>query len=84
VTEFWQGAVRAIITATPQVAAGKQINITLSILGRNGPVHDPSTLKTLQIAVTATGDGLPALVKVPVDQPRGDREAAPATSARRP
>jgi len=68
---FWQGAVRAIITATPQVNPDKPISITLSVLGANGPITDPSTLKNLRVGVTAAGDGLPAAVAVPVTSATG-------------
>ena len=54
---FWQGAVRAIITATPQVSPGKPISITLSVFGANGPITDPSTLNSLTVGspLAATG-----------------------------
>jgi hypothetical protein len=70
-TAFWQGAVRAIITATPQVNPGKQVRVTLSVLGPNGPVTDPSTLQNLVVGVTATGDGLTSPEQVPVSAEGG-------------
>ncbi len=58
-TVFWQGAVRAIITATPSVNLGQPIAVTLTVLGPAGPISDPSTLRSLAVGVTASGDGLP-------------------------
>ena len=64
---FWQGAVRAIITASPPSArVGQPIKVTLSVLGPDGPITDPATLKQIQVGVSVTGDGLPASVSVPV------------------
>ncbi len=58
-TAFWQGAVRAVITADPLSAKlGQQIGVTLSVLGPNGPITDPSTLAQLQVAASVSGDGL--------------------------
>ncbi len=65
-TVFWQGAVRAIITATPSVNPGQQIAVKLTVLGPNGPITDASTLKSLLVGVTASGQGLPTPVQVPV------------------
>jgi hypothetical protein len=65
-TLFWQGAVRAIITATPGVNPGQQIAVKLTVLGPNGPVTDQSTLNSLLVGVTAAGQGLPGQVQVPV------------------
>ncbi len=65
-TVFWQGAVRAIITATPSVNPGKPIDVKLTVLGPNGPITDPSTLKSLIVGVTASGQGLPSPAKVSV------------------
>lgn len=66
-TVFWQGAVRALITANPPSAKlGQQITVTLSVLGPNGPINDPATLKSLLVGVTVSGDGLPSPVQVPV------------------
>ncbi|HLK02410.1 MAG TPA: hypothetical protein VKU39_21220, partial [Streptosporangiaceae bacterium] len=66
-TVFWQGAVRAIITANPPSAkVGQQISVTLSVLGPSGPITDPATLQSLLVGVTASGDGLPSPVRVPV------------------
>jgi len=74
-TVFWQGAVRAIITATPNVNPGKPIAVTLSVLGPNGPISDPSTLQSLIVGVTASGDGLPGPEQVPVTAATGTNEA---------
>jgi von Willebrand factor type A domain len=65
-TVFWQGAVRAIITATPNVNPGQPIDVKLTVLGPNGPITDPSTLKSLLVGVTASGQGLPSPVQVKV------------------
>jgi hypothetical protein len=66
-TVFWQGAVRAQITADPPVAKlGQPITVTLSVLGANGPITDPATLKSLLVGVTASGDGLPGPTQVHV------------------
>jgi hypothetical protein len=64
-TLFWQGAVRAEITADPPIAKlGQPITVTLSVLGANGPITDPATLKSLLVGVTASGDGLPGQTRV--------------------
>jgi hypothetical protein len=65
-TVFWQGAVRAIITATPSVNPGKPVDVKLTVLGPDGQITDPSTLKSLIVGVTASGQGLPSPVQVPV------------------
>jgi hypothetical protein len=65
-TVFWQGAVRAIITATPSVNPGKPIDVKLTVLGPDGPITDPATLKGLLVGVTAAGQGLPSPVRVAV------------------
>jgi hypothetical protein len=65
-TMFWQGAVRAIITATPSVNPGKPVDVELTVLGPNGPITDPVTLKNLIVGVTAAGQGLPSPVQIPV------------------
>jgi hypothetical protein len=62
----WQGEVRAIITATPSVNPGKPIHVELTVLGPEGPITDPITLRGLLVGVTATGQGLPSPVLVPV------------------
>jgi hypothetical protein len=65
-TIFWQGAVRAIITATPSVKPGQPIDVKLTILGPDGPITDPQTLNGLLVGVTAKGQGLPSPERVPV------------------
>ena len=67
-TVFWQGAVDALMTATPSSAQpGQQINVTLTVLGSNGrPVTDPSELSQMQVAVSASGDGLSGPTEIPV------------------
>jgi hypothetical protein len=58
-TAFWQGAVRALITANPPSAQpGQVISVSLSVLGNNGPITDPATIKNLQVGVTVSGNGL--------------------------
>ncbi len=58
-TAFWQGAVRALITANPPSAQpGQVISVSLSVLGSNGPITDPATIKNLQVGVTVSGTGL--------------------------
>ena len=67
-TVFWQGAVRALITANPPSAKlGQPISVTLSVLGPNGPITDPTTLKNLLVGVTVSGDGLPGQAHIPVN-----------------
>src|SRR5262249_27375505 len=64
---FWQGAVRAIMSADPsQAKLGQPIRVTLSLLGPEGPITDPGTLKSLLVGVVATGDGLPGPTRVSV------------------
>jgi von Willebrand factor type A domain len=73
-TVFWQGAVRAIINATPSVNPGQPIAVKLTVLGPTGPITDPATIKSLLVGVTASGPGLPSPVKVdvnPVGGPTG-------------
>lgn len=66
-TVFWQGAVRAIITPVPLTAKpGQRISVTLDVLGPNGPITDPSTLNSLVVGITASGDGLPGPEQVPI------------------
>lgn len=65
-TIFWQGAVRAIITATPSVKPGQPIDVKLTVLGPDGPITDPQTLNGLLVGVTAKGQGLPSPERVPV------------------
>ena len=72
-TVFWQGAVRAVITANPPSAKlGQQISLTLDVLGPNGPITDQSTLSSLLVSVAATGGGLPGPVTVPVTATAGE------------
>ena len=64
---FWQGAVRAVMTANPTSAqTGQRIDVTLSVLGVNGPITDPSALTQMQVAVSVSGDGLSGPTAVPV------------------
>ena len=66
-TAFWQGAVDAVIQATPSSAQpGQPINVTLSVLGANGPITDPATLSQMQVAVSVSGDGLSGPTEIPV------------------
>jgi hypothetical protein len=76
---FWQGAVRALITADPPNAKpGQSIDLTLSVLGPNGPVTDSSTLAKLQVRVGVSGDGLTGTAPVPVTSLIGKPAAAGA------
>ena len=66
-TVFWQGAVRALITANPPSSKlGQRISVTLSVLGPDGPIADPATLRNLLVGVTVSGDGLSGPLQVPV------------------
>jgi len=66
-TAFWQGAVDAQITATPSSAQpGQPIDVTLSVLGTNGPITNPATLAQMQVAVSVSGDGLSGPTEIPV------------------
>jgi hypothetical protein len=72
-TVFWQGAVRALITANPSSAKlGQQISVALDVLGPNGPITDPTTLSSLLVGVTVAGNGLPGSVNVPVTGVSGE------------
>jgi hypothetical protein len=58
-TAFFQGAVRALITANPPSAQpGEHICVTLSVLATNGPITSPAEVKSLIVGVIASGDGL--------------------------
>jgi hypothetical protein len=75
-TVFWQGAVRAVITANPPSAKlGQPVSVTLSVLGPNGPITDPATLKNLLVGVTVSGDGLAGPTQVPVTSASGSASA---------
>ena len=66
-TAFWQGTVRALITANPPSAQpGQVISVSLSVLGNNGPVTDPATVKNLHVGVSVSGDGLPQATSIEV------------------
>ncbi len=66
-TAFWQGAVRAVITANPPSAKlGQPINVELDVLGPSGPITDQSALNNLLAGVTVTGDNLPGTSTVKV------------------
>jgi hypothetical protein len=66
-TAFWQGAVDAVMTASPSSAQpGHPIGVTLSVLGANGPITDPATLAQMQVAVSVSGDGLSGPTEIPV------------------
>jgi hypothetical protein len=66
-TVFWQGAVRAVITANPPNAKlGQRLSVALDVLGPKGPITDPTTLGSLLVSVAATGNGLSGTVNVPV------------------
>ena len=66
-TAFFQGAVRAVMTASPPSARpGQQVSVTLSVLASTGPITNATEVKSLRVGVVATGDGLskPAPVTV--------------------
>jgi hypothetical protein len=66
-TVFWQGAVRALITANPSSAKlGQQVAVALDVLGPSGPITDPSTLSSMIVRVAVAGNGLSGTVNVPV------------------
>lgn len=66
-TAFWQGAVDALMTASPTSAQpGQPIEVTLSVLGANGPITDRATLAQMQVAVSVSGDGLSGPTEIPV------------------
>lgn len=72
-TAFFQGAVRAVITASPPSAKlGQPVSVTLSVLGPRGPIT-PADLPGLHVGVTASGQGLAGPTQVPM-------KAQPATS----
>jgi von Willebrand factor type A domain-containing protein len=64
---FWQGAVDAVMTASPSsVQPGQSVNVALTVLSRNGPITDQATLADLKVTVTVSGNGLSGSVEVPV------------------
>lgn len=66
-TAFYQGAVRAVMTASPPSAQpGQPITVTLSVLGNDGPITNAAEVTSLQVGVTVTGDGLAGAVPVAV------------------
>lgn len=66
-TAFYQGAVRAVITASPPSARpGQQIGVTLSVLGNRGPITNAAEVKSLRVGVVVSGDGLAKPVPVAV------------------
>jgi hypothetical protein len=66
-TAFYQGAVRAVITASPPSARpGQQISVTLSVLGAKGPITNATEVKSLLVGVVVSGDGLAKPVPVTV------------------
>ena len=71
-TVFWQGEVRAVLTADPPSAGLDQpISVTLSVLGQDGPITDPSTVANLKVGVSVSGDGLAGPTSIPVTHPDG-------------
>jgi hypothetical protein len=79
-TVFWQGAVRAVITATPPSAKlGQPISVALDVLGPNGPITDASAVKNLFAGVTVTGVGLTRPTSVKVSQLAGSPGAYQGT-----
>ncbi len=77
-TVFWQGAVDALMTATPSSAQpGQPINVTLTVLSSNGrPITDPAELSQMQVAVSASGDGLSGPTEIPVSNV-GETKSSP-------
>lgn len=76
-TAFWQGAVDALMTVSPSSAQpGQPIDVTLSVLGANGPITDPATLAQMQVAVSVSGDGLPGPTEIPVSNAGEGQSAA--------
>ncbi|MGH3158145.1 MAG: VWA domain-containing protein, partial [Streptosporangiaceae bacterium] len=66
-TAFYQGAVRAVITASPPSARpGQRISVTLSVLGNSGPITNAAEVKSLRVDVVVSGDGLARPVPVTV------------------
>jgi hypothetical protein len=76
-TVFWQGQVRASLIASPTNARpGQQITVTLTVLGRNGPITDPRQLSGIDVQVSVSGDGLSGPTLVPVTQEGGPGDVA--------
>jgi hypothetical protein len=76
-TAFWQGAIRAVVFASPSSArTGQDIALTLSVLGPNGPITQLSEIQGVQATVTVTGDGIVTPEKVPVSN-SGEGSATP-------
>jgi hypothetical protein len=72
VTAFWQGAVRVSLLASPPTARpGQRVGVVLSVLGAAGPITSPALLSGIHVQVTATGDGLPGALAVPVHPATG-------------
>jgi hypothetical protein len=66
-TVFWQGAVRVSIFPAPTSArVGQPIQVTVSVLGPNGPITNPASLNGIDVQVGVSGDGLTGTTNVPV------------------
>lgn len=81
---FWQGVVRAIITANPPSAKlGQRIAVVLDVLGPSGPITDPSALRNLATSVNVSGDGLASTTSVPLSRTANTGEFAGTFTAPR-
>jgi hypothetical protein len=68
-TAFWQGAARvSILPSPPNAQPGQRISMTLSVLGRNGPLTGLSSLAGVQVRATESGDGMTTPVVIPLSQ----------------
>lgn len=80
VSAFWQGAVRAVISANPTSAKpGQAICSELSLLGPRGPLSDTAGITDLQVGVTVSGDGLSQPVPVTTAGSAGCPTSGPGT-----
>lgn len=71
-TAFWQGAVRARVTANPLNAIdGQKIGVTVSLLGPGGPITSAAALSSVAVGIIATGTDLTGTQRVPVSPVRG-------------
>ena len=76
---FWQGAVRALITANPSSAKpGQPVSVILSVLGPQGPITDPATLSQMAVRVSRRVIRCP-----PKDLPRSPKDGSCVAEARR-
>ncbi len=72
VTAFWQGAALVSLFPSPPAARpGQKVSVTLSLVEQKGPITDRSVLSGISVQVTASGDGLPGPVSVPLSAAGG-------------